>query len=65
MVDLIPGVDKFSSDPLVTQQSSNAWGRAELSTAMNPRCRTKQAKAAVDEVFEQCFRDTRPYDDIP
>lgn len=40
--------------------------RAELSTAMNPMCRDKQhAKEVVDAVFEQCFRDTRPYDDIP
>jgi inner membrane protease ATP23 len=40
--------------------------RAELSTAMNPRCKDKaQAKEAVDAVFTQCFKDTRPYDDIP
>jgi inner membrane protease ATP23 len=40
--------------------------RAELSTAMNPRCKSKEeAKAAVDAVFAQCFKDTRPFDDIP
>ncbi len=40
--------------------------RAELSTAMNPRCGSKgEAKKAVDEVFAQCFKDTRPFDDIP
>ena len=40
--------------------------RAELSTAMNPRCRGRdEAKRVVNEVFEQCFKDTRPFDDIP
>ena len=40
--------------------------RAELSTAMNPRCRDRdEAKRVVNEVFEQCFKDTRPFDDIP
>ena len=45
---------------------SSASGDAELSTAMNPRCKNKEeAKAAVDAVFAQCFKDTRPFDDIP
>ena len=40
--------------------------RAELSTAMNPRCAdAEEAKNAVDAVFAQCFKDTRPFDDIP
>lgn len=40
--------------------------RAELSTAMNPRCKDKDdARKAVDSVFGQCFKDTRPFDDIP
>uniref|UniRef100_A0A7S0SFR7 Mitochondrial inner membrane protease ATP23 n=1 Tax=Mantoniella antarctica TaxID=81844 RepID=A0A7S0SFR7_9CHLO len=40
--------------------------RAELSVAMNPSCKSKeQAKEAVDSVFQQCFRDTRPFNDIP
>ena len=40
--------------------------RAELSTAMNPRCRDRgEASRVVGEVFEQCFKDTRPFDDIP
>ena len=25
----------------------------------------REAKAAVDAVFAQCFKDTRPFDDIP
>ena len=40
--------------------------RAELSVAMNPKCRdAKHAQEVVDGVFERCFRDTAPYDDIP
>lgn len=29
---------------------------------MNPHCRPKQAKAAIDKVFDQCFEDTAPFD---
>lgn len=36
--------------------------RAELSVAMNPHCGPKMAKAAVDKVFDQCFKDTAPFD---
>jgi inner membrane protease ATP23 len=33
---------------------------------MNPRCRDRgEASRVVGEVFEQCFKDTRPFDDIP
>jgi inner membrane protease ATP23 len=40
--------------------------RAELSVSMNPKCRGKEhAEEVVSEVFEQCFKDTAPYDDIP
>ena len=40
--------------------------RAELSVAMNPNCTSDaHAKQVVDEVFERCFKDTAPYDDIP
>jgi inner membrane protease ATP23 len=40
--------------------------RAELSVAMNPNCKSaKHAEEVVNEVFETCFRDTAPYDDIP
>jgi inner membrane protease ATP23 len=34
--------------------------------AMNPNCKSaKHAEEVVNEVFETCFRDTAPYDDIP
>ena len=39
--------------------------RAELSTAMNPSCGQRKARAAVDAVFDRCFADTRPFEDIP
>ena len=40
--------------------------RAELSVAMNPKCRgAKHAEEIVGEVFERCFNDTAPFDDIP
>jgi hypothetical protein len=33
---------------------------------MNPRCRDRgEASRVVGKVFEQCFKDTRPFDDIP
>ena len=39
--------------------------RAELSVAMNPKCRgAKHAEEIVGEVFERCFNDTAPFDDI-
>ena len=68
VVDLIPGVNEFFRGTLSLHNGHQKCvrRRAELSTAMNPRCKDKaEAKAAVDEVFEQCFKDTRPYDDIP
>lgn len=40
--------------------------RAELSVAMNPKCKgTRHAEEIVGEVFERCFNDTAPFDDIP
>ncbi|GMH32656.1 hypothetical protein BSKO_00490 [Bryopsis sp. KO-2023] len=39
--------------------------RAELSVRMNPSCSEITAKAAVDSVFEKCFKDTAPFDRIP
>ena len=39
--------------------------RAELSVAMNPACQGPAAKAAVDACFEDCFRDTAPFERIP
>lgn len=39
--------------------------RAALSVAARPACRDDvQAVRVVDEVWESCFRDTRPFDEI-
>jgi inner membrane protease ATP23 len=37
--------------------------RAAISIAMNPAC-AENAEAIVDEVFETCFKDTTPFEDI-
>jgi len=40
--------------------------RAELSVALNPACAAPgQAAAAVAACFEDCFRDTAPFERIP
>lgn len=39
--------------------------RAELSVKMNPCCSDVAAKAAVEKVFDRCFRDTAPFDRLP
>ena len=39
--------------------------RAELSVGMNPYCGGAKARAAVDAVFDTCFKDTQPFDRIP
>lgn len=40
--------------------------RATLSLTMNAEARVDQEKAerVVDEVWENCFKDTRPFDEI-
>lgn len=39
--------------------------RAALSVQMSPHCKNEeQAKSVVAEVFESCFADTRPFDEI-
>ncbi|KAJ1857469.1 Mitochondrial inner membrane protease atp23 [Coemansia sp. RSA 1822] len=39
--------------------------RAALSLLGNPRCKSKKhAEAAVNKVFQSCFTDTRPFDEI-
>lgn len=36
-----------------------------MSVAANPSCPDEQAaERAVNEVFESCFRDTRPFDEV-
>lgn len=39
--------------------------RAVLSVAMNPNCQCGKAEEAVERVFKQCFKDTKPFDKIP
>ena len=39
--------------------------RAELSVSMNPYCKGRRARDAVNRVFEPCFKDTAPFDRIP
>lgn len=39
--------------------------RAVLSVASNPACPDKEtAERAVNEVWESCFNDTRPFDEV-
>ncbi|KAJ2388059.1 Mitochondrial inner membrane protease atp23 [Coemansia sp. RSA 2603] len=39
--------------------------RAKLSLLANPNCKSeKHAEAAVNKVFQSCFTDTRPFDEI-
>ncbi|KAL6938868.1 hypothetical protein ACO0OL_000488 [Hanseniaspora opuntiae] len=39
--------------------------RAVLSVSYNPVCKSKEmAEKAVDEVWNSCFGDTRPFDDV-
>uniref|UniRef100_A0A6T9Z4T6 Mitochondrial inner membrane protease ATP23 n=1 Tax=Cyanoptyche gloeocystis TaxID=77922 RepID=A0A6T9Z4T6_9EUKA len=39
--------------------------RALLSLAMNPNCTAEQSVKAVDDVWDICFKDHYPFDDIP
>ena len=39
--------------------------RAVLSVMANPNCQDKEsAERAVNEVWESCFNDTRPFDEV-
>lgn len=39
--------------------------RAVLSVEANPSCKDRaMAERAVNEVWESCFKDTRPFDEI-
>lgn len=39
--------------------------RAILSVTANPNCKTKEdAEKAVNEVWESCYSDTRPFDEV-
>ncbi|ODQ65264.1 putative metalloprotease of the mitochondrial inner membrane [Nadsonia fulvescens var. elongata DSM 6958] len=39
--------------------------RATMSVMANPKCKgQEQARSVVDQVFQSCFSDTRPFDEI-
>jgi mitochondrial inner membrane protease ATP23 len=39
--------------------------RATLSVRANPKCKSdEEAARVVNEVFDSCFNDTRPFDEI-
>ncbi|CUA78369.1 Mitochondrial inner membrane protease ATP23 [Cryptococcus neoformans var, neoformans B-3501A] [Rhizoctonia solani] len=47
------------------QHQACARRRAILSVMANPACKSHQdAERAVNEVWESCFKDTRPFDEI-
>ncbi|KAK4047565.1 Mitochondrial inner membrane protease atp23 [Microbotryomycetes sp. JL201] len=47
------------------QQQACVRRRAILSVAANPNCPSREAaEKAVNEVFESCWSDTRPFDEI-
>eukprot|EP00899_Mesostigma_viride_P006922 jgi/Mesvir1/16230/Mv08484-RA.1 len=39
--------------------------RAQISVEMNPCCSKEAARAAVDAVYERCYKDTAPFDRVP
>ena len=49
---------------ITSQQRACVRRRAMLSVGFNPHC-SAVAKAAVEHVFDACYHDTAPFDDIP
>lgn len=50
---------------VVKQHQECARRRAVLSIMGNPRCSGEEhAKQVVDDVFQSCFNDTRPFDEV-
>ncbi|KAF8704285.1 Has a dual role in the assembly of mitochondrial ATPase, partial [Rhizoctonia solani] len=48
------------------QHQACARRRAVLSVMANPACKSQEeAERAVNEVWESCFKDTRPFDEVP
>ena len=39
--------------------------RAEQSVQLNPYCKGQKAKDAVEDMFDECIKDTAPFDTIP
>lgn len=47
------------------QQQACVRRRAILSVAANPNCKSREeAERVVNEVFESCWPDTRPFDEV-
>lgn len=54
----VPFIDPSSRQTCVKR-------RAVLSVEANPSCKDRaMAERAVNEVWESCFKDTRPFDEI-
>lgn len=52
-------------DPLLGYFQACVRRRAVLSVAANPACPdTETAEKAVNEVWDSCFHDTRPFDEV-
>lgn len=50
---------------LAKQHQACVRRRATLSVAANPACPSKEvAEQVVNEVWDSCFADTRPFDEI-
>lgn len=49
---------------LVGQGNRCVRRRAEMSVSLNPYC-AHCAKEVVDKVFDQCSKDTQPFDRVP
>ncbi|CAE6440319.1 unnamed protein product [Rhizoctonia solani] len=57
--------DRFMSKSHMQDTLACARRRAILSVMANPACKSQQdAERAVNEVWESCFKDTRPFDEI-
>jgi mitochondrial inner membrane protease ATP23 len=59
-------MNRFSSPFTFTKKHQTCVRRrAALSVSANPYCDSKeQAEKIVNEVFESCWNDTRPFDEV-
>lgn len=61
---LPPPQDDTDSLPFFLPQAC-VRRRAILSVAANPNCKSKEeAESVVNQVWESCFPDTRPFDEV-
>lgn len=58
---------RASNQPPSARAIDSAFPPSTLhpAVAMNPHCKGAKAGRAVDAVFEECFKDTAPFDRIP